>query len=174
MSSSPWNAVSLHDFWSTKWHQVLRHPILVSGGYPLQSILLFLASPFPLKRSTTRIIGDIGLLVGSFTASGLIHHFAMYPIGPGKMPGWPCIGFFMAQSLGMICERIYRAATGRRVGGWIGTMWTWCWIIGGGQICSESPEDRFTIGTNHLIISTLKSTRGIDLGSTLAFMSLHH
>src|ERR1700712_3871734 len=69
----------------------------------------------------------------------------MYPIGPGKMPGWACIGFFMAQSVGMMVERVFRAVTGRRVGGWMGTIWVWCWIVGGGQLCSELSFETYFI-----------------------------
>ncbi|KAG6891644.1 hypothetical protein C0992_012693 [Termitomyces sp. T32_za158] len=63
---NPWGADSMHRLWSKHWHQLLRQTFVVLGGYPGRWLA-----------------GDIGLLFGTFTASGLFHEYAMYSMGGG-------------------------------------------------------------------------------------------
>jgi Membrane bound O-acyl transferase family len=136
----PWASESLHEFWGARWHQTLRLPVLVLGGYPLQFIFR--------KLFRSRAASDVGLVVGAFVASGVIHHVGFY--NTGRTPGLPTIVFFTAQSLGLGAERAWRALTGKRVGGWWGTLWVWSWIVVGGQPCSKSSLTRSYI-TAHLL-----------------------
>lgn len=114
----PWAATSLHDFWSKRWHQLLRHTFLTLGGYPLQALF-----------------GLPGLVFGTFLASGLYHHWALYAMGRGN--DRTVIWFFVLQAVGVSFERLLFKSTGWKVNGWFGTAWVWLWIVGGGQGCSK-------------------------------------
>ncbi|KAJ7675720.1 hypothetical protein DFH06DRAFT_1317873 [Mycena polygramma] len=83
----PWQADSLHTLWSRSWHQLLRNTFLVFGGYPGRWLG-----------------GNVGMLLGTFLASGLFHEFS----GPL-----------------LIGERVWRQVTGRRVGGLFGRLWVY-------------------------------------------------
>jgi len=113
----PWASANLHDFWAKNWHQLLRQTFLVMGGFPL-----------------SYIFGKLGLVFGTFLASGLFHNWAMYAMGMGT--DVRVVLFFVGQAVGIGCERLWRRLTGRRVSGWAGTAWVWLCIVGGGQGCS--------------------------------------
>lgn len=134
----PWVSTSLHEFWGRRWHQLLRQTFLVGGGYPLGFICESLAGVFFSKRAA-RTAGLSGLVLGTFTASGLFHMLAMYAMGRGVE--WKVVGFFSAQAFALALERAWRAITGRRVDGWWGRAWTYAWVVIGGQWCCERHLD---------------------------------
>ncbi|KAI0374728.1 hypothetical protein BV20DRAFT_960878 [Pilatotrama ljubarskyi] len=115
----PWRASSLHEFWSKGWHQILRDTFLVLGGYP-----------------GLWIAGNVGMLFGTFIASGLFHEGGLY-LG-GAPIDLRVVAFFVAQAFGILAEKLYRAFSGRRVGGWLGTIWVAVFVLGLGQLCTES------------------------------------
>ncbi|KAG9315803.1 hypothetical protein JVU11DRAFT_3452 [Chiua virens] len=51
---NPWISDSLHVFWAKRWHQVLRQTFFIYGGFPGKWLA-----------------GDIGMLFGTFFASGM-------------------------------------------------------------------------------------------------------
>lgn len=115
---NPWISHSLHEFWAKRWHQLLRQTFLVFGGYPGQFLF-----------------GKLGLVVGTFIASGLYHECAMYAMGRGW--DWRVITFFAFQGVAVILERVWRVVTGRRVGGWPGRIWVYFCIFVMGQQCGK-------------------------------------
>ncbi|RPD79914.1 hypothetical protein L226DRAFT_184876 [Lentinus tigrinus ALCF2SS1-7] len=115
----PWKMGSLHEFWSKRWHQVLRHTFLVMGGYPGRWLG-----------------GDVGMLFGTFLASGLFHEFG-FNLG-GAPFDWKVIAYFAVQPFGLLAEKTYRAYTGRRVSGWLGWCWAAMWVVGLNQMASDS------------------------------------
>ncbi|CAA7262938.1 unnamed protein product [Cyclocybe aegerita] len=54
----PWLSDSMHIFWARDWHQLLRQTFLVFGGYPGKWLA-----------------GDLGMVFGTFVASGLFHEW---------------------------------------------------------------------------------------------------
>ncbi|KAG6854126.1 hypothetical protein C0991_010290 [Blastosporella zonata] len=106
VTDNPWGADSMHQLWSKHWHQLLRQTFLVLGGYPGKWLA-----------------GDLGLLFGTFIASGLFHECAMYSMGRGYDHTAPI--FFAMQGPVLILERVWRKVTGRRVGGWPGRLWVY-------------------------------------------------
>lgn len=100
---NPWTAQSMHEFWAKRWHQLLRQTFLVFGGYPGKWIA-----------------GQIGMLFGTFLASGLFHECAMYSMGRGY--DHSATLFFAAQGPILVLERVWRRVTGRKVGGWLGRL----------------------------------------------------
>lgn len=130
----PWVTTSLHDFWGRRWHQLLRQTFLVWGGYPLSYISEHTVGLFFGKRAG-RTAGYLGLVLGTFTASGLFHMCAMYAMGRGIE--WKVVGFFSAQAVALTSERVWKAVTGRRVDGWWGRAWAYACVVIGGQWCRK-------------------------------------
>ncbi|KAG6890605.1 hypothetical protein C0995_006581 [Termitomyces sp. Mi166 len=85
---NPWGADSMHELWSKRWHQLLRQTFLVLGGYPGKWLA-----------------GDLGLLLGTFIASGLFHECAMYSMGRGYNHAAPI--FFAMQGPILLLERLW-------------------------------------------------------------------
>lgn len=117
----PWRVSSLHEFWSKRWHQALRHTFLVYGGYPAKWLA-----------------GDIGMLFGTFIASGLFHELGYY-LGAGTPMDVNVILVFVAQPFGILVEKWYRIYAGKRMAGWAGFIWAALFVLGIGQICSTCP-----------------------------------
>ena len=115
----PWRMSSLHELWSKRWHQALRHTFLVYGGYPGRWLA-----------------GDLGMLFGTFLASGLFHEGGLY-LGGGTPIDMRVILFFIAQAFGIVAEKLYRQYTGERIGGWLGFAWAVIFLVGSGQLCCE-------------------------------------
>jgi len=106
LMGNPWRADSLHAFWSKHWHQLARQTFLVFGGYPGEWLL-----------------GNTGLVLGAFIASGLFHECTMYTMNRGF--DHRGITFFVIQGPFLIGERLWRKVTGRRVSGWGGRLWVY-------------------------------------------------
>lgn len=104
LMDNPWSAESLQDFWSRRWHQLLRRTFLVLGGIPCGWVA-----------------GRIGTIVGSFLASGLLHEGGMYLLGRGL--DFRVTAAFFMQGVLVVLEYIFKLATGRRVGGRWGRIW---------------------------------------------------
>jgi hypothetical protein len=115
---NPWVSTSLHEFWARRWHQLLRQTFLVFGGRPGRALA-----------------GNVGLVLGAFTASGLFHELSMYAMGRGGDARVPL--FFFMQGCSLIGERVWRRITGRRVGGLWGAAWVYFDIVVLGQPLCE-------------------------------------
>lgn len=111
---NPWAAQSLHEFWARRWHQLLRQTFLVFGGIPGR-----------------KIGGDVGLVLGTFLASGLFHECTILAMGREWDSRVPL--FFVLQGGSVIGERIWKKLTGRRVDGVLGRLWVYFDIIILGQ-----------------------------------------
>ncbi|KAI9510608.1 hypothetical protein F5148DRAFT_555965 [Russula earlei] len=110
----PWAAQSLHEFWAKRWHQLLRQTFLVFGGIPGR-----------------KIGGDVGLVLGTFLASGLFHECSILAMGREWDSRVPV--FFLLQGGSVIGERVWKKVTGRRVDGPLGRMWVYFDIMILGQ-----------------------------------------
>jgi hypothetical protein len=107
---NPWISDSMHAFWAKRWHQILRRTFIVFGGYPGKFVL-----------------GNVGMVLGTFIASGLYHECAIYAMSRGW--DWRVPLFFAMQGPILIVEKLWSRVTGRRVGGWIGTLWVYLNIL---------------------------------------------
>ena len=110
----PWMATSMRDFWSNRWHQSLRHIFVVFGARP-----------------GGKLLGRTGAVMGAFAVSAFIHYFGFWGTGHGTefhIDG----GFFLLMGLGAIIEGTFQWATGLRVGGWFGWLWTMSWTLAWG------------------------------------------
>jgi len=107
----PWMATSIRDFWSNRWHQSLRHIFVVFGARP-----------------GGKLLGRAGAVMGAFAVSAFIHCLGLWGTGHGTEF---CIdgGFFLLMGVGAIMEGAFQRATGLRVGGWPGWLWTMSWTL---------------------------------------------
>jgi hypothetical protein len=162
----PWFATSLADFWGKRWHQTLRETFFIFGGYPLQFIIYHLTVPL-LGKKSAKSLGRVGLVLGTFIASGLFHALPIYGMGRGGVDHSATI-FFGIQGVLLLAERAWKLATGIRVGGRWGRIWTYCVVLIGIQRTGESPPQ------NPLQILTHKqkqSMDGVHEGSLLDLLS---
>ncbi|CAK5284076.1 unnamed protein product [Mycena citricolor] len=124
---NPWGSDSLHSLWAKHWHQLLRQTFLIFGGYPGRWLA-----------------GDVGLVLGTFLASGLYHELAIYTMGRGL--DHTVTFFFAIQGPLLILERVWRRVTGRRVGGLPGRLWVYSIMFLGGQCMVDSWHRRGLAG----------------------------
>ena len=118
LTCNPFAADSVGDFWARRWHQTLRRTFLVMGGLP-----------------AGWIAGRPGMIMGTFIASGLFHEFGVYVIGRGI--DHTVTMFFTMQGVAVILEGLWRSATGRRVGGWPGRIWTYTFMVPLAEMCCK-------------------------------------
>ncbi|KAG8874585.1 hypothetical protein FRC20_005708 [Serendipita sp. 405] len=137
----PWRATSLADFWGRRWHQTLRQTFFIFGGYPLQYILSAITGIFTSNEKTKKNIGRMGLVLGTFTASGLFHGFAIYPMGKGGISSTGII-YFASQGVFVLVERGWSYITGKKVGGVLGRLWAYSIVIIGLEPCIDEWTSR--------------------------------
>lgn len=104
----PWASDSLHEFWGRRWHQEFRYVFLTYGGFPGKWLG-----------------GQLGLIVGTFVASGYLHQASAYTLDLDYRASF----FFVLNAGGMLLETAWRNVTGRRVGGFFGMAWTYAWML---------------------------------------------
>ncbi|EPQ52881.1 hypothetical protein GLOTRDRAFT_47126, partial [Gloeophyllum trabeum ATCC 11539] len=110
----PWKATSLADFWGRRWHQLFRRGFVAVGAKPL-----------------SKIFGRGGGVLGAFFASALLHDWATWGMGRGGE--FRTVGrFFVMMGVGVVMEGVWQRFTLRRVGGWLGSVWTMLWLVGWG------------------------------------------
>jgi len=158
----PWLATSLADFWGKRWHQTLRETFFIFGGYPLQFIIYYITLPLFGKKSA-KSLGRVGLVLGTFVASGLFHALPIYAMGHGGVDHSATI-FFGLQGLLLLAERVWRLTTGIKVRGWWGRIWTYCVVLIGIQRSGKFPP-RYK---EHMRIRVLifRNSRRMDLTRT--------
>ena len=120
LTSNPFAAESISDFWAKRWHQTLRRTFLVMGGIP-----------------AGKIAGRSGMVIGTFFASGLFHEFGAYALGRGM--DHTVTAFFTLQGVAVMLEGLWQSITGRKVGGWPGRIWAYAFMMPLAQICCELP-----------------------------------
>jgi hypothetical protein len=118
-SRPPWKPTNLREFWGRAWHQTFRKSFHALGSIPL-----------------SKVLGPIGIPLGAFAVSALVHDMILWGAGRG-IGGWEVHGFFWAMGVGCAFERIFEKASGRKVGGPAGWLWTLAWTIGWCQLLME-------------------------------------
>ncbi|KAF7330433.1 MBOAT-2 domain-containing protein [Mycena venus] len=115
---APWLATSLTEFWAARWHQIFRQEFLALGAKPL-----------------SLVAGRPGGVLGAFLASGTLHFVGLW--GMGKGTDIRVIYFFLMMGVGVVLEGFWRRFTGRRVGGWMGWVWSCVWLVGCGPLMAD-------------------------------------
>ncbi|KAH9041416.1 hypothetical protein EDB84DRAFT_1644417 [Lactarius hengduanensis] len=120
VSNRPWVSTSLHEFWSTRWHQLFRHLFVTFGARPGAALL-----------------GRPGALICGFAVSGVMHNYAAWGTGYGS-DFFSVGGFFILMGAGVAMEVAFRKSTGMRVGGFFGWLWTMLWVMVWGTFMIDS------------------------------------
>lgn len=137
---SPWRSTSLREFWSQRWHQWLRR-LFIFGGRPLY--LLF---------------GRVGGVIGAFLVSGFWHHIALSAIDPSSEM-WRMVLPFGMMGVGMIIER---AVAGNKTGGWMGWIWTMCWMALWGNVMVDGCTRAGLFGGSSILDNAMPLRRSIE------------
>ncbi|GAA5920591.1 hypothetical protein JCM1841_001457 [Sporobolomyces salmonicolor] len=116
-------------FWSKQWHSFFSRPFRFLAFDPAQRMF---------GKMPGRVIGVLGV----FALSAWIHEFglstATSALPSSELPlsfllRYGGSVYFMAQGVAIILEGMFTAVTGRKTGGWIGTLWATLWIIACGR-----------------------------------------
>ncbi|GAA5965127.1 hypothetical protein JCM21900_003658 [Sporobolomyces salmonicolor] len=116
-------------FWSKQWHSFFSRPFRFLAFDPAQRMF---------GKTPGRVIGVLGV----FALSAWIHEFglstATSALPSSELPlsfllRYGGSVYFMAQGVAIILEGLFTASTGRKTGGWIGTLWATLWIIACGR-----------------------------------------
>ncbi|KAF9234627.1 hypothetical protein BU15DRAFT_89926 [Melanogaster broomeanus] len=118
---APWMSTSLASFWGRRWHQLFRE--LMEGYF-----------------------GRAGIVMGSFAVSGVLHDVGMQGMGRGT-DTFRVMAFFLLHGVGVIMEYTWNKATGRRVGGFLGWLWTSAWVVLGGNVMVDVWARRGLMGS---------------------------
>jgi hypothetical protein len=109
--NQPWMSTSIQEFWNFRWHQFMRHHFILYGARPVG--ILF---------------GKSGAFMGGFAVSAIVHHFGLWGVGNGT-EFVTAGGFFLLMGVGAVMEVAFTRATGLRVGGRMGWLWTMGWTM---------------------------------------------
>lgn len=110
-SHAPWRSTSLSDFWGRRWHQIFR------SGFTAPSYLV----PNRYRPYATPLI--------AFALSAIMHDLGQINVTGSLSPRLCTSRFFLSQALGVLAERLFRLASGRRVQGPLGAIWFWTYIL---------------------------------------------
>ena len=116
---TPLMSTSLTSFWEQKWHQIFHESYVAVGSRPLE-----------------KYFGQVGRILGAFAVSGVFHDVVVRGMGRGA-DTLEVVGFFLLQAVGMVMEYAWKKATGKRVGGIIGFLWAFSFLIVTGHMIAD-------------------------------------
>ncbi|GJE93114.1 membrane bound O-acyl transferase family-domain-containing protein [Phanerochaete sordida] len=120
LSDAPWAATSLRDFWGRRWHQLFRRLFVQIGARPAQAVF-----------------GRAGGVLGGFALSAVLHDVCIWGMGRGT--AFPQIGgFFLLNGVAVIAEQAFERATGRKVRGYAGWVWTMLFVLATGNLLVDA------------------------------------
>ena len=137
---SPFLSTSVTKFWAQQWHQLFRDAFISVGGYPL-----------------SLVAGRVGMVLGSFLISGLLHDFGLRGMGNGS-DFRKIYGSFLMNGVGILLEHIWRRVTGRRVRGFFGWIWTVAWVVGWANLLVDAWAQAGLIGGRFFPVPLRPST----------------
>jgi Membrane bound O-acyl transferase family len=106
---APAGARSVQEFWGERWNRTV-------GAWLSETFFL------PLARKRRPALGALA----AFTASALLHAYLAL-VGVGWVMALWMLGFFLAQAVVILFERLLRV---RAWGPWAGHVWTVAWMTG--------------------------------------------
>ena len=117
---TPLLSTSLTNFWGTRWHQLFRESFVEVGSKPLEIYF-----------------GRVGRIFGAFAVSAALHDVGMRGMGRGA-DTLEVVGFFFLNAVGMNLEYAWKKATDKNVGGIIGFLWTFFFLLVTGSIFMDA------------------------------------
>jgi len=140
---APWRATSLNDFWGRRWHQFIRM-FLIQAGYPLSFFL-----------------GKVGLIIGAFLSSGVLHHIALVPLNDRSELWRNLVGFGM-MAPGILAERAFKQLTGKKVCGVVGWIWTMAWLFLWGNVMIDAHTKAGVFGYFDFVASVVPGRAAVE------------
>lgn len=110
--NKPWESTSLTEFWGKRWHQAFRYMFGQTGGRALGSIF-----------------GRVGMVLGTFFVSGLLHDGGYWGMHRGRGICCSTTPYFVLNGVGILLEAAVKTIVGRKVGGYLGWIWTLGWLV---------------------------------------------
>ncbi|CDW97353.1 hypothetical protein [Sporisorium scitamineum] len=120
ITRSPFLSTSTAEFWSKRWHQMLRVTFMTVGYWPVRDLLQPIAG---------RRFANMAAICGTFLVSGIIHELGRVAMVPG-LAFTDVTLFFVMQPAAIFAEQFFEHCTGRRVRGFFGWLWSVVWILG--------------------------------------------
>lgn len=133
---APWAATSLKDLWGRRWHQIFRHAFTSLGALPSSVVAGWVGNRI-FGRAGGKVVGRAAGLLGGFALSTCLHEWGLWGMGRGGDLVRVSV-FFTMMAVGIALEDGWRRASGRRVGGVSGWLWTFGWLIGWGHLLVEA------------------------------------
>ncbi|KAM0749942.1 hypothetical protein T439DRAFT_357455 [Meredithblackwellia eburnea MCA 4105] len=141
-----WNLESVAKFWTVHWHNYFARSFKFLGLDPTVALVEYLGGGSVLARV-------LGVLV-VFGMSGWLHeqyllsnptaiysatsHLPEFNPPLSFITRWGGTGFFLLQGVAILLEQTFTAATGRKVRGPLGALWTLAWLGGAGYFVWNS------------------------------------
>ncbi|KAM0791374.1 hypothetical protein ACM66B_005839 [Microbotryomycetes sp. NB124-2] len=127
----PWHPESVSTFWSSQWHSFFSRSFHFLGFEPVSKIT---------SKAFGKAIGRIAGVTAVFALSSWLHEYALASASNHAInldrtkldfgTKYGSIIYFMSQGLGIVFEGLWRAITGKRVSGPLGTLWAYFFIVG--------------------------------------------
>ncbi|KAH8824980.1 hypothetical protein DL96DRAFT_153016 [Flagelloscypha sp. PMI_526] len=115
---APWLSLSVTEFWNRRWHQLFRY------------LFLTFARLFPTRYR-------LSMVFTAFFTSGLLHTFGVWGMGNGAEFIYVS-GFFILMVIPVALEKWWEETTGKKIGGFLGFIWTWTWLVGCGNLIVDA------------------------------------
>ncbi|WAQ81368.1 hypothetical protein PtA15_1A709 [Puccinia triticina] len=123
-ANSPLEASSISAFWGRHWHTVLQALFVEAGAIPLSALV---RAAFAPRRPPPKLLRLTGIF-GAFAVSAIMHELGIWCAGPFDRRLRTSV-FFLSQALAMGLENGFKSLSGRRVGGPLGRVWAFAWLI---------------------------------------------
>lgn len=121
---TPFTASSVIDFWTRHWHSLIRDLVIEAGTIPV-TFLVFRA--FGARRAHPKFLRLCGILA-AFAISAIVHEAGIWAVVSFDWRLRTSV-FFMSQGVGVCLENAFKHFTGRPVGGPLGRLWTYTWLV---------------------------------------------
>ena len=93
------------------------------------------------SKPLEKYFGRVGRIFGAFAVSGILHDVGVRAMGRGT-DTLEVVGFFLMNAVGMNMEHAWKKATGKDVGGVIGFLWAFSFLIMTGSIYVDASAKR--------------------------------
>ncbi|KAG0151709.1 hypothetical protein CROQUDRAFT_650735 [Cronartium quercuum f. sp. fusiforme G11] len=114
-----WGQSSIGAFWSKGWHSVFRRHIMFCVASPIARLC------DPLGKFMSTQIGNLFAMI----FSSLFHEYILISIAPSGDPTYSTSKVWLYSALAIVLESIFKMVTGKKVGGLIGKIWTYSFIL---------------------------------------------
>ncbi|PLW10232.1 hypothetical protein PCANC_19933 [Puccinia coronata f. sp. avenae] len=121
---TPFTASSVIGFWTRHWHGLIRDLVIEAGTIPVTFLVV---RAFGARQAHPKFLRLCGILA-AFAISAILHEAGIWAVGSFDWRLRTSV-FFMSQGVGVCFENAFKHFTGRAVGGPLGRLWTYTWLV---------------------------------------------